>query len=45
MNHPQFQSVSADELLAVEGGGILSWLGKVVDAVASVLRCVNRVCA
>ncbi len=42
MNYPQFQSVGDAELLNVEGGGLFSWLGRVVDAVEGVLRAVGR---
>jgi hypothetical protein len=42
MNSPKLRPVSEAEMIAVQGGGIFSWLGKVVGAVESVLRSINR---
>lgn len=42
MNHPQLRPVSDSELRQVAGGGLFSWLGKVVSAVEGVLRSVGR---
>jgi hypothetical protein len=45
MNRSELRAVTEAELLAVEGGGILSWLKEAAAAVASVLRCINKTCA
>jgi hypothetical protein len=42
MNDSRLQPVSEAELVAVHGGGLFSWLGKVVGAVEGVLRMVGR---
>jgi hypothetical protein len=44
MSNSQFQPVTEAELLAVEGGGIISFLTKVVNAVERVLRCTRGPC-
>lgn len=44
MSNSQFQPVTEAELLAVEGGGIISFLKKVVDAVDRVIRCTRGPC-
>ncbi len=45
MNRSELHAVTEAELLSVEGGGIIRWLEKAVEAVASVLRCINKTCA
>jgi hypothetical protein len=42
MNRTNFDSVDHAELLAVQGGGLWSFLGKVVGAVEGVLRSLGR---
>ena len=44
MNHPQLQPVSAEELRAVEGGGIFSRIVDAVVKVVAVLSCINKPC-
>jgi hypothetical protein len=42
MNRITFEAVDNAELLAVQGGGLLSFLGRVVGAVEGVLRSLGR---
>jgi hypothetical protein len=42
MNTSRFQAVDSAELHSVQGGGLFSFLGKVVSAVEGVLRSLGR---